>query len=240
MDRIISYDLPSGRTLGPQYEIIDFVGGGWEGEVYKVQERATGIVRAAKLFYDRPGRSRRPLLKYARKLYKLRNCPIVIQYHHRGEAQIRGRRVEFLVSDFVEGEVLSRYLQQQRGKRLPAFEALHLLYSLAQGIEQIHFLGEYHGDVHSDNIVVKRRGLGFDVHLIDFFDLGRPSRERIQYDVYELLAVLYEAIGGAAGYRNTEQVIRDLVKGQKHSLIRRHFKTAGDLRLALENLDWNS
>lgn len=39
-----SYDLFSGRTLGSNYEIVEFLGSGWEGEVYKVVENRTGIM----------------------------------------------------------------------------------------------------------------------------------------------------------------------------------------------------
>ncbi|MDH4157357.1 MAG: protein kinase [candidate division Zixibacteria bacterium] len=232
------YDLVPGRTLGPHYYILEFLGSGWEGEVYKVEERLTGIVRAAKLFYSRKHGRVVPLLKYARKLHKLHSCPIVIQYHHRGYARIRGEQVDFLVSDFADGEMLSTFLARQKGKRLSSFEALHILYALTLGVEQIHFLGEYHGDIHSDNIMVKRRGLGFDVHLLDFFDLGRATREKIQYDVYDLIAMLYEMIGGPDGYRRVGKDIRQIVMGRKHSLIRKRFKMAGHLRLALDNLDW--
>jgi len=234
---VTAFDLPAGRTLGPHYHIIEFLGGGWEGEVYKVQERSTGILRAAKLFYNRPRRSQ-PLLKYAKKLYKLRACPIVIQYHHRGLATVHGLQVEFLISDLVEGEVLSKFLERQRGKRLPPFEAVHLLYSLAQGIEQIHFVGEYHGDIHSDNVIVKRRGLGFEVQLLDFFDLGKPSKLKLQYDVYELVDLFYEIIGGAAGYRVADANLKSIIKGRKRTLIKKQFRNAGDLRVALENLEW--
>ncbi len=235
-----AFNLLPGRTLGSHYKIIEFLGGGWEGEVYKVEELHTGIVRAAKLFFHRNGVKEEPLLKYARKLYKLRSCPIVIQYHHRDTANVNGRKHDFLVSDFVDGEMLSAYLARQRGKRLSPFEALHLLYALALGVEQIHFMGEYHGDIHSDNIMVKRRGLGFEVHLLDFFDLGRSTRDRIQTDVYDLVAMLYEMIGGAEGYRKAGPVIKGIIRGRKHQLIRERFKMAGHLRLALDNLDWES
>jgi tRNA A-37 threonylcarbamoyl transferase component Bud32 len=232
------FDLSPGRTLGPYYHIVEYLGGGWEGEVYKVEERRTGIIRAAKLFYNRKGVSREPLLRYARKLYKLRSCPIVVQYHHRGTTSLQGNPVDFLVSDYVDGEMLSSFLNRCRGKHLSSFEALHLLYALTVGIEQIHFLGEYHGDIHSDNIMVKRRGLGFEVYLIDFFDLGRPTREKIQYDVFDLITVFYEMIGGAKAYRTAGKEIKSIIMGRKHYLIRQRFKMAGHLRLALENLEW--
>ncbi len=236
----LQFDLQPGRTLGQNYTIVSYLGGGWEGEVYKIEEKRTGIVRAAKLFYSRGGVGERALLRYAKKLYNLHTCPIVIKYHHRDTTQIRGRQVEFLVSDLIDGEMLSTFLKQQRGNRLSTFEALHLFYSLVVGVEQIHFQGEYHGDIHSDNIMVKRHGLGFDVRLLDFFDLGRPSRLKMQRDVLFLVDVLYEIIGGANGYRHTDEVVRQIICGRKHSLILKKFSSAGDLRLALENLDWST
>ena len=233
------FDLQPGRTLGPNYHIVEFLGGGWEGEVYKVEERRTGIIRAAKLFYHREGVREAPLLRYAKKLYKLRSCPIIIQYHHRGIARVKGDQIEYLVSDLAEGVMLSNYLEAHRKKRLPTFEALHLLYAVALGVEQVHYLGEYHGDIHSDNIMVRKKGMGFDVHLIDFFDLGRSTREKIQYDVYDLISLLHEMIGGYEVYGRSGKEIRQIVMGRKHGLIRKKFQNAGHLRLALENMEWS-
>jgi serine/threonine protein kinase len=232
------FNLPPGRTLGSHYDIVEFLGAGWEGEVYRVRERKTGIERAAKLFFSGDKYSRAPILRYAQKLHNLKDCSIIIQYHHQDSAVIQGKKVEFLVSDIAEGEMLSKFLARQKRKRLRTFEALHLFYALVQGIEQIHFLKEYHGDIHSDNIMVKRRGLGFDVRLIDFLDLGRPSKEKIQYDIFLLMAVFYEIIGGSKYYQRLDQSIKQIILGKKSNHIARRFKTAGHVRLALDNLDW--
>jgi serine/threonine protein kinase len=232
------FNLRPGLTLGRNYYIIEFLGSGWEGEVYKVEERRTGILRAAKIFYDRRRLNPAQLRRYTRKLYKLRGCQIITQYHHRDIARVGGRQVEILVSDFTEGVLLSTYLNHQPRKRLVPFEALHLIRSLALGVEAIHLLGEYHGDIHTDNIMVSKRGLGFEVHLIDFLDLGPSTRKKIQIDVFDLIGVLHELIGGALGYRRCGKEIRTLVMGRKHSLISRRFKTAGQLRLAIEKLEW--
>jgi len=232
------FNLRPGLTLGRNYYVVDFLGSGWEGEVYKVEERRTGILRAAKIFYDHRRLKPNQLRRYTNKLHKLRHCPIITQYHHRDIARVGGRQVEILVSDFAEGVLLSAYLDQQPGKRFIPFEALHLIHSLAQGVEQIHFLGEYHGDIHTDNILVSKRGLGFEVHLLDFLDLGRSTREKIQGDVFDLIGVLYELVGGDSGYRRCGPEIRSLVLGRKRNLISKKFRTAGQLRLAIENLKW--
>jgi serine/threonine protein kinase len=232
------YDLKDGRVLGRHYRVLEYLGAGWEGEVYKVEERKTGIVRAAKLFYRRKANGDSPHIHYAKKLNKLRSCPIIIQYHFHDIIYLDGKKVDFLVSDFVDGEVLSSYIEKQRGKRLSPFEALHLLHALAQGIEHIHYLGEYHGDIHSDNIMVQKKGLGFRVHLIDLLHLGRPTKEKIQTDVYDLINILYEMLGGAVGYRRCGKNIKQIIMGRKHHLIDQRFNTAGQLRLFLESLSW--
>ena len=231
-------DLRPGLTLGRNYYVVEFLGAGWEGEVYKVEERRTGILRAAKIFYEQRSPNERQLKRYVRKMYKLRGCPIVTQYHHRDIARVGGRQTEILVSDYSEGEMLSDFLAKQPRKRLPSFEALHLLYALARGVEPIHFLGEYHGDIHSDNVMVWRSGLGFEVSLLDFFDLGRSTREKVQEDVYDLVGLLHEMIGGTDGYKKAGPDVRSVVLGRKHNLIRAQYRTAGQLRLALENLEW--
>ena len=231
-------DLRPGMTLGRNYFAVEFLGSGWEGEVWKVEERATGIPRAAKIFYDRPGLRKGQIRRYAQKIYRLRSCPIVTQYHHRDVARVGGGPVEILVSDFVQGEVLSRYVQRQPGRRLPVYEALHLLHSLALGIEQIHVHGEYHADVHTGNILMKRRGLAFELHLIDFFDLGPSSREKIQNDVYQMILLLHEVLGGQAIYAKLPPPVRRLIRGRRYDLIRESYRSGGQLRVALENLEW--
>ena len=234
----VFYDLKKDQVLGRYYRVLDYLGAGWEGEVYKVEERKTGIIRAAKLFYRRKANGASPHIHYAKKLYKLRACPIAIQYHFHDVIYINKKKVDFLVSDFVDGEVLSSYVARQKSKRLTPFEALHLLFALTQGVEQIHFQGEYHGDIHSDNIMVKKKGLGFEVHLIDLLHLGPPTKAKIQQDVYDLINIFYEMIGGSVGYRQCGQNIKQFVLGRKHGLIRQHFKMAGHLRVYLENLEW--
>lgn len=233
------YNIAPGLTLGRNYYVIDFLGSGWEGEVYKVRERRSGILRAAKVFYNRKHISDESLRRYANKMDKLRACHIVTQYHHRDVARVGRKSVEIMVSDLADGEMLSAYIARQRGKRISTFEALHLLYDLASGVEQIHQRNEYHGDIHSNNIMVKRRGLSYEVHLLDFFDLGRSTKEKIQYDVYDMIGIFYEVIGGARGYAKVRPAIRKIICGRKRTLIRKQFKTAGQLRVALENLEWD-
>ena len=76
--RIDSFDFPAGRVLAGKYQVEDFLGSGYEAEVYRVSELRTGIRRAAKIFYPQRNPRDRAVRFYARKLDRLRKCPILI------------------------------------------------------------------------------------------------------------------------------------------------------------------
>ena len=232
------FDLPAGRSLAGKYAIVRPLGSGYEGEVYAVVEKATGIGRAAKFYY--PHRDPRGLaaIRYARKLDALRSCPILLQYHHQEIVYIRRQRVTVVVSELVEGEKLSEFLARQPDRRLTTFEALHVLHALAAGIAPIHARGEYHGDIHPDNIMVRRRGIGFELKLIDFFDLGRPGRAKVHKDVLNLVEVFHLVVGGRRRYREQPPVVKGIIRGLKDTLILQRFDTAGAIQRHLESLTW--
>jgi tRNA A-37 threonylcarbamoyl transferase component Bud32 len=234
------FDIQPGRVLARKYEVIRPLGRGWEGEVYLVREHRTQIERAVKMFYPKRNPGDKIASFYARKLHKLRHCPIAIQYHTHETMIYQKQQITLLVSDFVEGELLSEFLARQRGKRLPPFQALHLLHALASGIECIHQMKEYHGDLHSENIMVQRFGLGFDLKLLDFFHWGTPKPENIRDDVVDLVKLLHEATGGRRHYSKQPREIKAICCGLKRGLILKKFRTAGQLREYLENMQWSS
>ncbi len=236
--RISSFKLSGGTLLAGKYEVVLRLGSGWEGEVYLVRECGTRIERTVKIFFPRRNLGNRALRFYARKLHKLRHCPIVIQYHTRDTFVFDGLPVSFLVSEFVEGELLSDFLKRQSGRRLNPFQGVHLLHALAAGIELIHNVGEYHGDLHTDNVIVLRHGLGFELKLLDMFSWGSPNAENIQHDVFDLIRIFYDALGGQRWYRRQPQEVKDICKGLKRSLIAREFRSAGQLCQHLEMMEW--
>jgi tRNA A-37 threonylcarbamoyl transferase component Bud32 len=236
--RISSFKLSAGTLLAGKYEVVSRLGSGWEGEVYLVRECGTRIERTVKIFFPRRNLGNRALRFYARKLHKLRHCPVVIQYHTRDTFVFNGLPVSFLVSEFVEGELLSDFLKRQSGRRLNPFQAVHLLHALAVGIELIHNVGEYHGDLHTDNVIVLRHGLGFELKLLDMFSWGSPNAENIQHDVFDLIRIFYDALGGQRWYRRQPQEVKDICKGLKRSLIAREFRSAGQLCQYLEMMEW--
>ena len=186
---IVSFDLAPGRVLVRKYRVLSKLGEGWEGEVYRVLEIRTGIERAAKLFYPQRNPGNRTVKRYARRLHNLRQCPIVLQYHTEEVFIFRRVPVSFLVSEYVGGDALPEFLKKRYRRRLTPFEALHLLYALVGGVNSIHALNEYHGDLHPENIIVRRFGLEFDVKLIDLYNWDSPRRENRQDDICDYLEI---------------------------------------------------
>src|SRR6185503_18329994 len=216
--KVKRFDFPPGRTVAGKYVIERPLGSGWEGEVYVITEKLTGISRAAKFYYPHRDPTGKAAIAYARKLDALRHCPILMQYHHQEIAVVRKKKVTVVISELVEGEKLSEFLARQPRHRLPTFEALNVLHLLARGIAPIHARGEYHGDIHDDNIMIRRMGITFEVKLIDFFDLGRPTKSKIHKDVLNLIQVFHTLVGGRTRYAQQPKVVKEIVRGLKDSL----------------------
>ena len=237
--KIDSFDFYPGRILAGKYEIMMQLGGGWEGEVYLIREITTGIERTAKFFFPQRNIRDKAVKYYAKKLHKLRHCPIVIQYITQDKITHSRVPITFLVSEFIEGELLSQFLDRQPGKRIMPFQAIQLLHALASGMESIHRIHEYHGDLHTDNVILQRYGLGFDMKLIDMFQWSAPRSENIRDDVLNMIRLFYDALGGQKHYAKQPDEVKAICCGLKSSLIFKKFRTARHVREYLETMEWN-
>jgi hypothetical protein len=228
------FDLQPGHSFGGKYKIEAFLGGGVEGEVYKVLETRTRIRRAAKLFYPTHNARDQAARAYARKLENLRHCPLVIQYHNAETLLFDDIEVTCLLSDYVDGILLSQYVAKRPGKRLPPFEATHIIYTIVRGLEQIHAAGEYHGDLHDDNILIKQSGIFFDIKILDFFHWGGSTRLHQKHDMVDVIRILYDMLGGQRHYAGLPQGLKSICLGMRRDLIMKRFPTAARLRQHLE------
>ncbi len=232
------FRLRKGRLIGGKYVVEEPLGRGWEGEVYKVTERSTGAMRAIKLFHPKRNLRDRRLKRYARKLERLRRCSIVIKYHHTESVRVGGEKLTCLVSEFVEGEMLPDYVRRQRGRRLEPFRALHVVHALAVGLAEIHDHGAYHGDLHPENILIRPRGIYFDVKVLDLYDWSSPPAEVRRDDIADLIRILRDLTGGAARYAAQPEEIKSICLGLRRDLILRRFPTMHRLRRHLETFTW--
>lgn len=238
MRNFTSFDLPPGKSIAGKYKVISRLGSGWEGEVYKVNEEKTGIERAAKFFYPQRNIKDKLAKRYAQKLHKLSQCSLLIQYHTQEQIYYQKTPITVLISEYIEGILLSDFLKNLRGNKLDPFRALHLLYALVKGIEEIHLRNEYHGDLHTDNIIVNKFGLHFHLKLLDLFHYGTSRPEFLKEDLLGLIKIFHETLGGSKAYKNHPQAIKNICCGLKKSLIIKKFKTTSQLREHLEFLEW--
>ncbi|MEX2326127.1 MAG: protein kinase, partial [Pseudomonadales bacterium] len=236
--KIDKFALPPGRLLTNKYRVLEQLGEGYEGEVYKIEELSTGITRAAKLFYPHRNIKGRAIRMLAQKLHKLRTCPILIQYHNQETITFRRTPISVMISEYIEGEPLADFLARQPGKYLLPFQACHLLYALVDGVKDIHQHREYHGDLHTSNIIVHRFGLGFSLKLIDFYHWDTPRQENIKEDIVDCVKVFYDSLGGPKRYAKQPDAVKYICCGLKRGLILKKFPTAISLRDHLLSMRW--
>jgi serine/threonine protein kinase len=232
--KITSFGLQPGQRICDKYLVEAFLGGGLQGEVYRVTELQTRVRRAAKLFFPQQNQGGKTARNYAQRLDRLRDCPIVIQYHHADTIRLHGTDVTCLLSEYVNGILLSNFIAKHPGCRLPPFKALHVLYPLVCGLEQIHREREYHGDIHPWNILIRPRGVFFDLKLIDFYNLGRPTAQHRREDIIDVVRLLYTMVGNRRRYARQPPAIKAICRGSQGNLILDSFPTATRLRRHLE------
>jgi len=191
-----------------------------------------------KLFFPEMNPAGRTSRRYATKLHRLRHCPATIQYHGQGTVRFRGEEISYVVSEYAPGEPLPVLVNRMPGRRLAPLAACHLLHALAAGLEGVHAAGEYHGDLHSENIVVSRFGLTFDLKVLDFFPREGRRSALVREDVVDVVRIFHEALGGRRRYAGQPPEIKAICRGLKHSLILERFPTMAALRAHLERFAW--
>tara|TARA_B100001248_G_scaffold262372_1_gene257824 strand:+ start:844 stop:1575 length:732 start_codon:yes stop_codon:yes gene_type:complete len=233
------FDIEEGDILAGRFKVVSSLGSGAEGEVYKVEEAHTNKTRAIKIFYPHANKAFKVSTRYAKKLDKLRGSPIVMDYFSHETIYVDGERVACLTSEYIEGEILEDFVNKQRGRRLGVFPAIHLLYSIVRGVESIHLIGEYHGDLHVENIIIKRFGLEFDLKIIDLHHWGDSKKENREEDIIKTIRIFYDILGGEANYYKMPKSLKYIICGLKRGLILQRFPTMTALRVHLESMDWS-
>jgi serine/threonine protein kinase len=140
--------LPAGSRLGP-YRIVDALGAGGMGEVYRAEDSRLGRQVAIKvlpeMFSGDPERMAR-FEREARLLASLTH-PNIAAIHGLEEAD--GKR--FIVMELVEGETLAERIAQGA---LPLDESLEVCRQIGEGLEAAHERGVIHRDLKPANIKI--------------------------------------------------------------------------------------
>lgn len=147
------------RAAIGRYRIIDFVGAGGMGEVYRVVDTGSGRIAALKVLTATRG---------ATMLERFRNeARIHSTLQHRGIATM----YEFLETDgmpciameFVDGDTLEQRIRAAGS--LDQDQALRIFAGVVDVVSYLHARGVVHRDLKSNNVKIDDRG---QVKLLDF------------------------------------------------------------------------
>ena len=180
--------LPTGTRVG-NYQILDQLGSGYEGVVYRVVEIPTGISRALKIMYSNTEQSLQHILHTARTFERMGSSGATPRYHHTGHTYLnhRGDSAYYLVFDLLEGITLLEFASSISGEAQARLaEAIRLIYRVAEQIAKVHKLGLAVGDFDSGtNILILHR---CGTPVICDFDPGKKNLPNVSFknDLHEL------------------------------------------------------
>jgi serine/threonine-protein kinase len=145
-----------------KYEILDVLGKGGMGVVYKAIDPSIGRLVAIKMitsnFADDPGFLKR-FYREAQSTGKLQHPNIVI-VHDLGEFEGN----PFLVMEFLEGISMDTIIREER--TLPLIEKLNLIIQACAGLQYAHDRNIVHRDIKPGNVMVVNQGE--TVKIVDF------------------------------------------------------------------------
>jgi tetratricopeptide (TPR) repeat protein/predicted Ser/Thr protein kinase len=141
--------LLPGTRLGGRYEILQTIGEGGMGAVYKAEDRELGRTVALKVI--RPELASDPDILQRFKQEILLASKVtdrnIIRIYDLGDAG----GVKFITMEFVEGDDLRQILRRQ-GK-LPAAEGVEIMEQVVSGLRAAHRMGIIHRDLKPGNIM---------------------------------------------------------------------------------------
>jgi serine/threonine protein kinase/tetratricopeptide (TPR) repeat protein len=206
--------FPKGRLLAGRFVVLEEIGTGGMGTVYRVIDRKVGEEMALKVL--RPEVAASPSiverfkneLKLARRISHMNVCRLFDLHEEAGTF--------FITMEYVRGKNLKTLIQSEG--RLTAQRARDLARQIAEGLSEAHRLGVIHRDLKPQNIMIDDQG---NVRIMDFgiareaagpdltaagMMVGTPhymSPEQAagesvdgRTDIYSLGAILYEMVTG--------------------------------------------
>jgi serine/threonine protein kinase len=212
-------DLAKGSTIARRYEILEQLGRGGMGEVYKVRDTKLDEEMALKLLKPEIASDEsmierfRNELKLARKITHKNVCRMHDFHEEEGNP--------FITMEYVAGEDL-KSLIKKKGK-MPVEEALNITRQVTVGLMEAHELGVVHRDLKPQNIMIDKNAnakimdfgiarsveapgvttTGMIVGTPDYISPEQTEGEEADQrsDIYSLGIILYEMVTGSVPFK---------------------------------------
>jgi serine/threonine protein kinase len=184
-----------GTRIG-KYEILDKLGEGGMGEVWRARDDSLNRTVAVKILPVELSRDSGRRLRFeqeARTLGAL-NHPNNVAVYEAGQDDGRA----YLISELVDGESMRAILDRGRP---PLRKLIEMAVQIAEAMAAAHRVGIIHRDLKPENIMVTRNGL---VKVLDF---GLAKQTVVAGDATAAMTMTQPGmVMGTAGYMSPEQV----------------------------------
>jgi len=210
--------LSPGDIVGERYEILQLLGEGGMGAVYKARDRELDRLVALKVVRPELARNAEIVKRFKQELILARQVTHknVIRIHDLGQAD----GLQFITMDFVEGQDL-RQLLRDKGK-LPPEQTVRIMLQICRALEAAHSERVIHRDLKPQNVMLDAGGR---VYVMDFGiarsaylpgmtqtgaligtpeymspEQARGEKLTERSDVFSLGVIFYELLIGASPY----------------------------------------
>jgi len=159
--QVSTKELTRGSTLAERYEIIEELGKGGMGRVYRVVDKKIDEEVALKILNPEISTNKKTIarfqneLKLARKIAHRNVCHM---YHLEEE-----EGTSYITMEYVPGEDLKSFLR--RSGQLSMAKTISIAKQVCEGLAEAHRLGVVHRDLKPQNIMIDKEG---NAKIMDF------------------------------------------------------------------------
>lgn len=145
-----------GKVLGNRYEILEKIGTGGMGDVYKAHDRRLDRIVAIKILKLQYNDDNNFIRKFKRESLAAASIshPNIVSIYDVGSENIDGSFVHYIVMEYIDGKTLKDIIHDEGA--ISEKRALNYCIQIAEALKVAHSKHIVHRDIKSQNIMVTR------------------------------------------------------------------------------------